>query len=243
MSAVASPAGMPTAIVLAGGFGTRLRSVVADVPKPMAPIGGRPFLAYPLDRLDRAGFERVVLSVGYKADVIRDYFGARYRSLELIYCIEDEPLGTGGAIRKGLSVSGADSALVLNGDTYLELDYARLIEFHRRQPDAPPMTLALRRIEDASRYGTVTMDEDRIVGFAEKRHAGEGLINSGIYLIERGAFDGYALPEKFSFENDFMAPHCARLRPRGFVVDGYMIDIGTPEDFERAQHELSARVA
>jgi D-glycero-alpha-D-manno-heptose 1-phosphate guanylyltransferase len=237
------PSRMPTAVILAGGLGTRLRTLVADVPKPMAPIGDRPFLAYLLDRLDQAGFERVILSVGYRADVIQAHFGAHHGRLELAYVHEREPLGTGGAIRAAMAVCGQRPVLALNGDTYLEIDYRRFVEFHRLQPAAPSLSLALRKVPDASRYGTATLVDDRIIGFAEKHVQGEGLINSGIYLVEPDAFDGVSLPERFSFESDFLTPHCARLRPRGFITDAYMIDIGTPEDFCRAQRELPARVA
>lgn len=233
---------MPTALILAGGLGTRLRTVVGDTPKPMAPIGDQPFLAYLLDRLDQAGFDRIVLSVGYRAEVIQAHFGTQHRGVELMYAHEREPLGTGGAIRAAMAVCGQQPLLVLNGDTYLEIDYHRFVEFHRLQPDAPALSLALRKVPDSSRYGTATLVGDRIVGFAEKHAHGEGLINSGIYLLEPDAFDGVSLPERFSFENDFLAPYCVRLRPRGFVTDAYMIDIGIPEDFYRAQRELPARV-
>lgn len=228
-----------TAIILAGGFGTRLRSRIADLPKPMAPIAGRPFLAYLLDRLQDFSYSRVILSVGYRADAIESRFGNCYGNLELIYSHEEEPLGTGGAILRAIKRCDGASAMVLNGDTFLELDYRCFSDFHQRS--GGPLSLTLRQVPDAERYGSVTIEDGRVVAFNEKGSAGTGWINAGIYLLRRNIFDGLSLPEKFSFELDFLMRYCPLIRPQAFCTNDYMIDIGIPEDFDRAQTELPQR--
>jgi D-glycero-alpha-D-manno-heptose 1-phosphate guanylyltransferase len=228
------------AIILAGGFGTRLRSLVNDRPKPMAPIGDRPFLAILLDYWARQGVSRVVLSVGYAREEIIDFFGARYGSISIAYAIEEEPLGTGGAITHALEQVSDDLVWVLNGDSFLRLDCRKMLEAHRGGGlSAPVMSLALRQIDDASRYGTVVVENERIVGFAPAGTATGGLINSGVYLMSRGIFDK-EIPRVFSFERDFLPGAVERLRINGYVSDGWFIDIGVPADYARAREELPA---
>jgi len=224
------------AIVLAGGLGTRLRSVVSDLPKSMAPVGGRPFLALLLDALDAGGFERVILAVGYKSDAIREHFGERYRTLQLRYSTELEPLGTGGAIRLALEQATAPEVFVLNGDTYLELDYRAMRAAHLQT--AASLTVAVQAVPDASRYGALDMDAGRIRGFLEKGRSGPGLINAGVYLLARTLLDRYALPCVFSFESDVLVPHVREIAPLAFEASGTFIDIGVPEDYARAQSLL-----
>lgn len=230
-----------TAIILAGGLGTRLRTRVTDLPKPMAPIGDRPFLAFLLDRLQQAGFRRAILSVGYRAESIESCFGTRYRDLELTYSREEEPLGTGGAIAQAISQCDEGRALVLNGDTYLELDYEAFALFHARS--SGPLSMTVREVPDAGRFGAVTIEDGRVVAFIEKGSVGAGWINAGSYIVEADIFKRYPMPRKFSFELDFLMPHCDAIRPKAFHTDGYMIDIGIPEDFDRAQVELPTRVS
>ena len=227
------------AIVLAGGLGTRLRARVADRPKPMAEVAGKPFLARLLDYLESQGFTRIVLSVGYRHEAISGYFGARHGALELRYSIEAEPLGTGGAIRHALIGGSVEDPLwVLNGDTMLRLDYGAMLAAHGRG-SAVAMRMALRRIPDVARYGTVRVDGDRVTGFAASGTAGPGVINSGVYLLSRALFDGYDLPTAFSFERDFLPGAAAQGRVAGFVTDALFIDIGVPEDYDRAQTLLA----
>lgn len=225
------------AIILAGGLGTRLRARVADRPKPMAPIAGRPFLAFLLDYLARQGISRVVLSVGYGRDSIIGFFGERYGGLDLAYAVEEEPLGTGGAIRHAMAQSEADPLWVVNGDTFLALDYGAMRAAHLK-PGVPAMSMALRHEADAGRYGTVVLDGGRIVGFAASG-SGAGLINSGVYLVSRSLFAAGA-PERFSFERDFLPEAVSRLEVRAHVTPAWFIDIGIPEDYDRAQTELPA---
>jgi D-glycero-alpha-D-manno-heptose 1-phosphate guanylyltransferase len=230
------------AVVLAGGLGTRLRSRVADRPKPMAEVAGKPFLAWLLDYLAGQGITDVILSVGYRGAVIADYFGERHGPLAIRYIIEDEPLGTGGAICKALSISRQDPVWVVNGDTMLCLDYRAMASAHRRS-NPRPMTMALRHVPDAARYGAVGVSGDRVTGFAASGKSGPGLINSGVYLLAHGLFLGHDRPQKFSFERDFLPLAACRGFVAAFVTDGWFIDIGVPEDYDRAQSELPARLA
>lgn len=218
------------AIVLAGGLGTRLRSVVPDLPKPMAPVGGRPFLEYLLERLATQGVSRVVLAVGYMGEVIQSHFGVRWQGLDIAYSVERELLGTGGGIRQAMSLCAAPQVLVLNGDTMLTIHYNDLAAALAAAPDAR-MALALRRVEDVSRFGAATAVAGRLVRFSDKTASGPGLINAGVYLLKAGLFDEFDLPPAFSFENDFLAPFSNRLQPAALECDTYFIDMGIPETY------------
>lgn len=228
---------MIDAIVLAGGMGTRLRPVTGDLPKPMAPVAGRPFLEILLATLEGKGLRRAVLSLGYRAERIRDHFGSRFGAIELDYEIETVPLGTGGAIRRALARCHTASALVVNGDTLLDLELDALLAFGR-SPDAP--VLVARAVDDTARFGRLDVDQGRLLAFVEKGAAGPGLINTGHYRLPRTLFDGHPLPESFSIEHDFLAQLAGRLGIEVFVSRGTFIDIGVPEDYARAQTELAA---
>ncbi len=228
------------AIILAGGFGTRLRDIISDLPKPMAPISGRPFLAILLDELSAAGFTTVTLAVGYRHAAIREYFGERYGSLRLNYSIESDPLGTGGAIRLALNRTLAPRLFVLNGDTHLELDYRAMFAVHLKT--VVSLTIAILTVPDTSRYGALKIEQGSIHGFFEKGRYGPGEINGGVYLMSRDLFDRHTLPTTFSFESDFLMPNIQTLRPQAFQVTGTFIDIGVPEDYVRAQKILGHRV-
>jgi D-glycero-alpha-D-manno-heptose 1-phosphate guanylyltransferase len=226
------------AIILAGGFGTRLKSVVTDVPKPMAPINGQPFLAFLLSYLEKQGFEKVILSVGYRHEVIIAYFKDRFRKIQVSYSVEHEPLGTGGAIKKALGLLESQLVFILNGDTFLEMDFCDMLSAHRESH--ADVTLALKQVSDVSRYGHVLTEGQRIIAFHEKGATGCGFINGGVYLLSANLFDRFDLPDTFSFEKDFLYPRCGELLLHGFSADGYFIDIGVPEDYLRAQSELRA---
>ena len=225
------------AIVLAGGLGTRLASRLDGIPKAMAPVAGRPFLEILLKQLERAGCGRVLLSVGHLREVIQDHFGAAFQGLALEYVVEDVPLGTGGAIRKALEQANEKAVLVLNGDTFLDADYAAMLRFHQAQESA--LTIAVTRQADVARYGEVRVEERRVVGFEEKGRSGPGFINAGAYVVEKAIAWPSALGERFSFERDFLVPETARLAPAAFRVEGFFLDIGVPEDLDRAQTELA----
>jgi D-glycero-alpha-D-manno-heptose 1-phosphate guanylyltransferase len=227
-----------TAIILAGGLGTRLRHMVPDVPKSMAPVNGRPFLEYLLDYLNKYSISNVILSVGFLNDKIISYFGNEYHGLSIQYSIEKEPLGTGGAIVMAAGLTAADTLLVLNGDTLFNVDLEMLsIEHAASQAD---ITLALRMVPDAGRYGSIELDESgRIQHFSEKKPgSGQGIINGGIYLIRKRLFDKMDLPSAFSIERDFFPGFCKTGFLQGYVGDGYFLDIGIPADYEKAQIEF-----
>jgi len=204
----------------------------------MAPIGERPFLAILLDYLAEQGVASVVLAVGYMHDAIASFFGDSYRNLAISYAVERVPLGTGGAMRLALAQTGPGPVLVLNGDTLLRIRYREFLAAHQRGGSS--LSIALTKVPDASRYGAVSLSNGRLTAFGAKR--GPGLINTGVYALDARFFDGYELPEAFSFENDFLRPlvQQRRLAPGGVVVDAYFIDIGVPEDYERAARELAA---
>ncbi|HKF74162.1 MAG TPA: nucleotidyltransferase family protein [Stellaceae bacterium] len=234
------------AVVLAGGLGTRLRERVPDIPKAMAPVAGRPFLAWLLDELADAGFRRVVLSVGHQGDMIQGVFGGTYRSLELAYAKEARPLGTGGALRNGLAVASFrdEPIWVLNGDSFLQLDHAGMWAAHQRHRSDPlAITLAITTTPDASRYGAPEILSGRVVRFSPAGGSDAGLISAGTYLLHRRVFEAWSLPETFSFETEFLARFADRLRITAFGSAGWFIDIGVPADYDRAQAELPAVVS
>jgi D-glycero-alpha-D-manno-heptose 1-phosphate guanylyltransferase len=222
------------AIVLAGGLGTRLRSVVSDVPKAMAPVAGRPFLAYLLRFLETQGIHRVVLAVGFKNELIRAAFGSRYEGVDLVYSVEQEPLGTGGALRRALPHIEGKYTFVFNGDTFLRLDCRAMVAALDNNPQALLM-VALRQVADAGRFGAAVVANGRIQGFTARGADGPGLINAGCYLVARDLFQRYPMPEKFSWEADFFQARAAEVAPVAFVCDAPFIDIGIPEALEEAQ--------
>lgn len=225
------------AIVLAGGFGTRLAGIVKDVPKPMAPVAGRPFLEYVLDALLAQGVDRIVLAVCHKKECIMKHFGTSYRGAAIVYSKETMPLLTGGAIRKALEQCCEDRVFILNGDTFFDVDLRILREFS----EARDMTLAIavKEMTDSSRYGTLDLAEDGVIsGFAEKRPCAKGLINGGVYDISRTALREY--PETFSFEETYLPEAIQARRAGGVRFDGFFIDIGIPEDYVRAQELLGS---
>lgn len=224
------------AIVLAGGLGTRLRSAIQGTPKALAPVGGRPFLELLLRRLQQQNIHRVILSVGYLADMIRERFGDQFNGIELVYSVEEAPLGTGGATCKALARTTSDRVFVLNGDTLVDVDFAAMSSQHIDK--RARASIAVIEVADCARYGHILVHEDRVVGFAEKGRSGRGTISAGVYLIDRNLFEPYRLPQAFSLEKDFFEPYLTELQPLAFCASGYFIDIGVPEDLARAQSEL-----
>ncbi len=228
------------AIVLAGGLGTRLAGRLNNLPKPMAPVAGRPFLEILLGQLRRAGCARVVLSVGHLYEAIENHFGAEFRGMRVDYAIESAPLGTGGAIRAALEQVSEESVLVLNGDTFLDADYAIMLRLHEKE--SAPLTMAVTRSANLARYGGVvirgTGEGLRVAGFQEKGRTGAGWINAGAYAMRKDLRWPADLSEKFSFETDFLGAQIDALAPAAFPVTGFFLDIGVSEDLDRAQTEL-----
>lgn len=225
------------AIVLAGGLGTRLARVTGEFPKPMAPVGSRPFLEYLLDYLVEQGSDGAILAVSYKWELIREHFGYIYRGMPLDYSVEDEPLGTGGAIRQALESLPDDEVVVLNGDTLFRVDLEGLANTHRSS--GTRLTIALKKVVDCGRFGRVEVSPDGVIArFLEKSTGGPGWINGGVYMLNRDLFADFHLPAKFSFEQDLIESNIDRIQPRAFKSDAYFLDMGVPDDYERAQREI-----
>lgn len=226
------------AIILAGGFGTRLKEVVNEIPKVMAPINGKPFLEYILDYLDNNIFNHVVLSVGYKHEVIIEHFGNKYKSIDISYAIEDEPLGTGGGIKKAFEFIKGHRVVVMNGDTMFRINMSKVFEFHFSKRCG--FSLVLREVEDVSRYGAVeTNINQKIIGFKEKgEQSGKGNINGGIYIIDKKFFHNNKFANKFSLEKDCFERMYKTHPFYGIVCKQYFLDIGIPEDYKKAQDEF-----
>ena len=232
------------AIILAGGLGTRLRPVVSDMPKSMAVVAGRPFLEYVLAQLRAAGVERAVVCAGFRADLLRAHFGNRENfGIELAWSVEEEPRGTGGALKLAEPLLVGDRWLLMNGDSLFDISLGALIDAHDAQPASA--TIALARVDNARRYGRVTLaDDGTIASFDEKADIDiPGLINSGLYIIERGLLAQIPNDRPVSLERDVIAPLAGATENgvRGVAFDGFFIDIGIPEDFARAQDELVGR--
>ena len=226
------------AIILAGGLGTRLRSVIEALPKPMAPIGDQPFLAYLLHYLADQGLERIILSVGYQHEAILNHFGTEYMEMELVYAIEEEPLGTGGGIHLAMQKVRGEQAAMLNGDTFFKVDLHELEAFHAQKQAG--ISIALRRLRKFDRYGTVEIMGDGLVtNFREKAYREQGLINGGVYVISKDFWDNLdILGPKFSFEKDVLEKYLSQGKIYGEEFSDYFIDIGIPEDYEKAQVEI-----
>ena len=232
------------AILLCGGLGTRLRSVVSDRPKPMADIAGKPFLHYLVKMLSESGVKHLIFALGYMGEQIEAYFksGEDY-GLSISYSYEDSPLGTGGAIRNALSRVSEENVLVLNADTYFHTDYENL--FMQQLKNKAAMTIAGRKIEDISRYGAILKDESgRILRWNEKMSPDQaeascpGEINGGIYVMQKSLIE--KIPEgKQSLENDCIP---AWLKDGVYIQaipsDGYFMDIGIPEDYAQFRKDI-----
>lgn len=226
-------------IILSGGLGTRLRSVIGDLPKPMADISGRPFLEYLLDYLIENDIKKVIMSVGYKSQNIIKYFGKSYRSINIEYSLEDEPLGTGGAIKKAVNnmENSNEIFFVLNGDTFFDVPLEEMIDFHIQKKSL--LTIALKPMTECKRYGSVLLDDsNRIIGFIEKGYYKNCFINGGIYIINKKLFELVNLPEKFSFEKELLEVFYRKFLFFGKIFDKFFIDIGVPEDYERFKKDI-----
>jgi len=230
---------MTEAIILAGGFGTRLQSVVSDVPKPMAPVNGKPFLDYVFLYLKHYGITHVVLSTGYLAHKISDRYKDEFEGIRVSYAVEETPLGTGGGIRLAMEHCETQDVLVLNGDSFFDVDLN--LYASQYQSFAPAGALALRKAENAARYGTISLGTNqRIAAFKEKDSIEKpGLINGGVYLLNRRIFlENTPAYKSFSIEKDFFETKLSAIQLCGFEHEGYFIDIGIPEDYHRVGEDF-----
>lgn len=228
-------------LILAGGFGTRLRPLVSDVPKPMAPVAGRPFLEYLLDYWISQGIRRFVLSTGHLGHVVQGHFGSGYRGAPISYVHEQSPLGTGGALRRALTeiTWSGDVALTANGDTWFPVDLSRLVSDAAQQQK--PITIALKAMAKNERYGGVEVNTDRSVKSFGINADGHTLINAGCYLFDVSALRQALtdLPETFSLENDFLAEYAAKSLVGSSIQEQIFLDIGIPEDYQKTSELLT----
>ena len=221
------------AIILAGGKGTRLKSVYSEGPKPMVPINDTPFLTILMDYLVTSGVTRIILATGYMHEKISSYYGDDFKGCSLVYSIEKEPLGTGGGIAQAMDKVSVSEVLVLNGDSFFGVDLPQFYEDFKQKETS--VQLALKRLPDIARYGTVALGERGvIVSFNEKGGTGEGLINGGVYALRRQEVSAVLPKGAFSFEYDFLAKNQQGIVKRGQEFNATFIDIGTPESLEKA---------
>ena len=218
--------GISEAVVLCGGLGTRLRKIVKDVPKPMAPVGDKPFLAFVLEYLKKQNIKRVILAVSYKYEVIQQYFGDEFLGMEIVYGIEKIPLGTGGAIKQALEFASRD-CYVLNGDTFFE------IPLEEMKLGKSKICIALKRMYDFDRYGAVEIDKNGFVeSFEEKKFIKEGDITGGTYLVAKDIFDRFVMGDQFSIA-EFLCKYYRELQIPTKIFESYFIDIRIPDDYEK----------
>lgn len=232
-------------IILAGGMGTRLRSVVSEVPKPMAPVGGRPFLEYLMDYWIGQGIERFTLSVGYLGAIIREHFGEAYRGCSVDYIVEPDPLGTGGGLKHAISWKtwANPDLVVVNGDTWFEVNLAKLM--HDYQVGGAPISIALKQILENDRYGAVGVDQNQKITEFGIKTQGACFINGGCYLLNTAWLREKMadMPEKFSLEQDFLVPIAAQGLVSASIQYVTFLDIGIPEDYRQASDVICKQEA
>ena len=235
------------AIILAGGLGTRLRSAVPDLPKCLAPVGGRPFVAYVTDHFRNEGITKFIFALGYKSEAFDSFFRNEFPRGGFEISLEEEPLGTGGAIKQACGKVEGTTALILNGDTFFRIGLSSLADFHTaHQADC---TLCLKPMRDFDRFGVVELaDDGRVQRFREKQHYASGLINGGVYALNTAIWSSGPWPKIFSFEKGYLENEAVGKdslgtgrgkRIYGMVQDRYFIDIGIPEDYSRVQKDIN----
>ena len=234
------PALQITAAILAGGLGTRLRSVVTHVPKVLAPVAGRPFLLQLIEQLACADFLSVLLLTGYQAEVVRKTMAKSHCGLMLRYCQEKQPLGTGGALRNGLGMLDAPRVLLLNGDSYCAVNLREFVAFHDQRQAA--VSMVLTHVKETERYGRVEANENsKVMTFREKGESGPGWINAGIYLIERDLIETIPADQSISLERELFPRWIRQPGIHGYRTEGQFIDIGTPESYAIANRHFDLR--
>jgi D-glycero-alpha-D-manno-heptose 1-phosphate guanylyltransferase len=229
------------AIILAGGLGTRLQPVVGEVPKCLAPVFGRPFLSYLLDSSKKQGITKFIFALGHKSDQIESFVKKSLPDGSYIFSIEEEPLGTGGALYKACGLAAGPNVIVLNADTFFGILYSNLTIIHELRK--AECTLALKPMKAFDRYGSVEIEKQVVTGFSEKKYHKDGLINGGVYALSVAAFLQKSFPVNFSFERDYLEKNYRNGKFLALVSDAYFIDIGIPEDYQRAQEELVEHIS
>jgi D-glycero-alpha-D-manno-heptose 1-phosphate guanylyltransferase len=222
---------IPEVVILCGGQGTRLRSVVKEVSKTLAPVAGRPFLEILLSWFQRAGVERAVLSTGYLASTISDHFGARFGDIELSYAVEPAPLGTGGGARAAARLCAGDVVLICNGDTYLEFDLLAAVGLCVATRES---VVVVTPVSDTERYGRIDIVGGSHASFRGRGIVGAGFISGGVYVLPRSLLTEEGRPAPFSLE-DFIFDTLRGARTHAVVAAGRFVDIGVPDDYSKSQ--------
>jgi len=229
-----------TAVILAGGLGTRLRPVVGENPKVLASVRNRPFLAYLLEQIAQANIRHAVLCIGYRGDQVRSVLGDTYAGIRLVYSQESSPLGTAGALRLAMPLLQSDPILVMNGDSLCEADFQAFGAWHlTRTADA---TLLLTQVPDTRRFGRVQVDEEgRVLAFEEKDGRNTpGWINAGVYLISRRLIQAIPASGAVSLEREVFPARVGR-GLYGYRSQGRFLDIGTPDAYAMAEQFFAAK--
>ena len=224
------------AIILAGGMGTRLREIIADIPKPMAPVNDKPFLFYIFNWIKDYPVEKAILSIGKGSEKVMDYLQDSFNNIPVEYAIEEKSLGTGGAVRFALHKTRGEDILILNGDTYFPIDLNKFFLFHIENKNL--FSVALKPMKNFSRYGSVECFNNNILRFNEKKFCSDGLINGGIYLVNKDFIESRQLPEVFSLEKDILEKVAGSSTLKCMKFDDMFIDIGIPDDYRRAESIL-----
>ena len=225
------------AIILAGGLGTRLKTAVPDVPKCMAPVNGKPFIAFVIEHLQSQGIEQFIFALGYKHEIFKSFLATKLTSNNYLLSVEPEPFGTGGAIKFACLKTTGKNVLIVNGDTLFKADITKLAPFHAMC--GADCTLSLKPMQNFSRYGIVELNKDySINSFKEKQYYKQGLINAGLYVLNTSKFLKEDLPDNCSFEKDYLEKYYKERRMYGVIQNEYFIDIGVPGDYEKAKLEL-----
>ncbi len=224
-------------LILCGGLGTRLRSEIGEKQKVMAEVGAEPFLDILLESLAGQGCQRIILCTGYKAQDVQEYYKNKNFGVQLLYSREDEPLGTGGAVRNARGLIQSNPFFVLNGDSFCKVSLVDFLDFHQRKQALA--SIVVSRVKDINRFGSIDLDQyNRIVEFKEKKEiAASGLVNAGVYLFDQAAFDLMPTKKSFSLEHEFF-PRLTERRLFGFIISQPFIDIGTPQTLKQAKDLL-----
>jgi D-glycero-alpha-D-manno-heptose 1-phosphate guanylyltransferase len=227
---------LDTVVILAGGLGTRLKSVLPDTPKCLAPINDTPFIGLLISFLKKQGINNFIFSLGYKSDLVIEYLECNFKNINIHYSVEKEQLGTGGAIKLALTKVDAEEVLVVNGDTFFNNDLKSFYKFHKLNKSN--FTIALTKVENGERFGSVVLnDQKEVVGFSEKNESKSVsfLINAGQYILNKEDFLSHKTGDKFSIELDFFQNNKIQKKLNGYEFTSEFIDIGIPDDLKRAQ--------
>ncbi|MDI9338079.1 MAG: nucleotidyltransferase family protein [Alphaproteobacteria bacterium] len=225
------------AIILAGGLGTRLQAVVKEQPKCLASIAQQPFLSYQINYLLKQGIERFIFALGYKKEQVINFIHENYAHLDVEFSEELTPLGTGGAIIKALQLTKNTDVLILNGDSYFNINLTNF--YHLYQLKEAKLALALKPLCNFERYGRVEINSNnKITNFYEKNPCAKGLINGGIYILNKFYIKQFSFQTIFSIEKDFFEMQYMNISIYGFCFDDYFIDIGIPDDYFKFENDI-----